>query len=157
MSKVIIHTQPKQGKKGVSVEVYVQTTLALTAEEARRRVNGDVVPELSTGLGAGEPELQISDEQILWRVPIVLALPNLGELGAVGIVLVDARTGNIMLTDAEQEKLLTHARWVYRGALQDEKRLHQKDLEHFLSLRGSLADDEEFDRAIQEMPKAWST
>lgn len=157
MSKVILHTQPKQGEKGTSVEVHVQTALALTAEEARRRVNGDVVSELGTGLGAGEPELQIGDEQSFWRVPIVLALPTLGELGAVGAVLVDARTGNIMLTDEEQEKLINHARWLYKGALQDEKWLHQKDLEHFLSLRGSLADDEDFERAMQKLPITWST
>lgn len=157
MNKVIVHTQPKQDDKGISVDVYVQTALAFTAEDARRRVNRDVVPELGTGLGAGNPALQIDDEQIFWQVPIVLSLPNLGALGIIGVVLVDAQTGNITLADEARERLLTHARWLYTGALQDEKRLHLKDVNHFLSLRGSLADDEDFDRAMQELEKAWST
>jgi hypothetical protein len=116
MSKIVVHTQPQRSAQGLSVEVYVQTIVALTAEDARRRVNREVVPELGTGLGAGQPELQVVDEQILWRVPIVLSLPKLGALGTVGFVLVDARTGDITLTGEDQERLINHARWLYTGA-----------------------------------------
>ena len=45
----------------------------VTAEEARRRVNCQVVTELGTGLAARDPELVIAGELIVWRVPIVLS------------------------------------------------------------------------------------
>lgn len=116
MSRILVSTEPKQGVYGLSVEVHVQTTVALTAEDARRRVNKEIVPELGTGLGAGQPELQVVDEQLFWRVPIVLSLPRLGALGTVGAVTVDARTGDITLSGEDQERLINHARWLYTGA-----------------------------------------
>ena len=42
-----------------------------------------------TGLIAREPELLIAGEQITWRVPIVLSLPTLGDVGQVGAVDAD--------------------------------------------------------------------
>lgn len=116
MSKILVNTEPKRGAHGLSVEVHVRTTVALTAEDARHRVNREVVPELGTGLGAGAPELQVVDEQLFWRVPIVLSLPRLGALGIVGAVAVDARTGDITLSREDQERLINHARWLYTGA-----------------------------------------
>ncbi|HHY56500.1 MAG TPA: hypothetical protein GYA08_13820 [Chloroflexi bacterium] len=116
MSKILVSAEPKQGVYGLSVEVYVQTTVALTADDARRRVNKEIVPELGTGLGAGQPELQVVDERLFWRVPIVLSLPRLGTLGTVGTVAVDARTGDITLSSEDQERLINHARWLYTGA-----------------------------------------
>lgn len=157
MSKIVVSTEPKPRAYGLSVEVHVQTTVALTAEDARRRVNKEIVTELGTGLGAGQPELQVVDEQLFWRVPIVLSLPRLGALGTVGAVTVDARTGDISLSGEDQERLINHARWLYTGAQQDKQQQHVKDVTHFLSLRGTLADDEDFDRAMEELAKAWNT
>jgi hypothetical protein len=102
----------------------------------------------------GQPELQVVDEQLFWRVPIVLSLPRLGALGTVGAVTVDARTGDISLSGEDQERLINHARWLYTGAQQDKQQQHVKDVTHFLSLRGTLADDEDFDRAMEELAKA---
>lgn len=72
---------------------HIVATLNVTAEDTWRRVGRQVVPELGTGLIALAPELVISGEQITWRVPIELSLPGLGDLGQVGAVDVDARTG----------------------------------------------------------------
>jgi hypothetical protein len=116
MSKIVIHTEPKRGVHGLSVEVHVRTTVALTAEDARHRVNREIIPELGTGLGAGAPELQVVDEQLFWRVPIVLSLPRLGALGIVGAVAVNAQSGDITLSADDQERLINHARWLYTGA-----------------------------------------
>lgn len=104
MSKILVNTEPKRGAHGLSVEVHVRTTVALTAEDVCDCVNREVVPELGTGLGAGAPELQVVDEQLFWRVPIVLSLPRLGALGIVGAVAVDARTGDITLSREDQKK-----------------------------------------------------
>ena len=60
-------------------DTHVVATLNVTAEEARRRVNRQVVTELGTGLIARDPELVLVGEQIAWRVPVMLSLPGLGE------------------------------------------------------------------------------
>lgn len=98
------------------LSLHVETTLGLTAKEARRRVNYEVVPELGTGLVAGEPELMVEGEQIKWRVPIELSLPGLGDLGQVGAVEVDARTGDILTGDAARNEIVQHADRLCHGA-----------------------------------------
>ena len=96
---------------------HLVATLNITAEEARRRVNRQVVPELGTGLLACPPELNLAGEQVTWRVPVVLSLPTLGTLGEVGAVAVDAYTGEIQCDAPARERMVRHARWLYHGAI----------------------------------------
>lgn len=100
----------------IHLSFHVVVTLNVTAEDARRRVNRQVVTELGTGLIARDPELVIAGEQIVWRVPIELSLPELGDMGQVGAVDVDARTGDLLISPAAQERIIQHARRLYTGA-----------------------------------------
>jgi hypothetical protein len=86
-------------------------------EQARRAVNREVVARLGTGLVARDPELSIADGRVMWRVPIVLSLPGLGDVGQAGAVDVDALTGATLLTDAGQAGLVEHARRLYASAI----------------------------------------
>ncbi|MFZ0545915.1 MAG: type II toxin-antitoxin system Phd/YefM family antitoxin [Candidatus Promineifilaceae bacterium] len=95
--------------KGVSISVNI------SSEEARRLVNQKIVPELGTGLGAKEPDLLLRGQQIIWRVPVVLSLPRLGDLGEVGIIEVDAQTGEIRSNEMDQARILQHAQRLYAG------------------------------------------
>lgn len=110
--------QPRQlpNSGPVHLSVHVVTTLDVSAEEARRRVNCQVVTELGTGLVAREPELVISGEHIVWRVPIVLSLPELGEMGQVGAVDVDAQSGELLIDPDARKGIIQHARRLYAGA-----------------------------------------
>ena len=90
--------------------------LNVVVDEAQCRANRQVVSELSTGLMARTPELVFRGEQIDWRVPIVLSLPGLGDLGQVGTVDIDARSGDLLLNRDAQEKMIQHARRLYAGA-----------------------------------------
>jgi prevent-host-death family protein len=99
-----------------SRETTVAITVQLSAEEARRLVNREIVPELGTGLGAKQPDLLLRGEQVIWRVPIVLSLAQLGDLGEVGIIEVDAQTGAILNKDNSHERILQHAQRLYAGA-----------------------------------------
>lgn len=98
------------------LNLHVDTTLQISAQEARRLVNHRIVPEIGTGLVAGEPDLTVSESGVIWRVPLLLSLPRLGELGQVGIVDVDALTGNILENSKAQERMIQHARRLYNGA-----------------------------------------
>lgn len=108
------------GAAGQAAPVYLQVHLVATlntaAEQARRIVNREVVVLLGTGLAARDPELSIAGERVSWRVPIVLSLPGLGDIGQVGTVDVDAQTGQTMLTEAAQARIVEHARRLYAGA-----------------------------------------
>ncbi len=97
-------------------ETAVAITVQISAEEARRLVNREIIPELGTGLGAKKPDLLLRGEQIIWRVPIVLSLAQLGDLGEVGIIEVDAQTGSILTNGSHYERILQHAQRLYAGA-----------------------------------------
>ena len=100
----------------IQLNVHVVATLNISADEARRRVNRQVVSELGIGLIARTPEVVIAGEQIVWRVPIVLSLPGLGDLGQVGVVDVDARSGDVLLNPVTHETITQHAQRLYAGA-----------------------------------------
>jgi hypothetical protein len=109
-TKSVPHTAP------IHLSVHLAATLNITAEQARHKVNQQAVTALGTGLVAREPELVIIQDQIIWRVPIILSLPSLGDLGQVGTVDVDARTGDLILSAALQERIIQHAHRLYTGA-----------------------------------------
>jgi hypothetical protein len=116
MATLFLHPQQFPESGPIHLNVHVVTTLDVSAEEARRQVNRDVVTELGTGLIAREPELVISGEHVVWRVPIVLSLPELGEMGQVGTVDVDARSGELLTDPDAQQGIIQHARRLYAGA-----------------------------------------
>jgi hypothetical protein len=100
----------------VALSLHVVTSLSVTAADARRRVNREVVSEMGTGLIGRDPDLVVDGDDLWWRVPIVLSLPNLGDLGQVGYVDVDAHTGQVHHDPVQEEKIVEHARRLYTGA-----------------------------------------
>ncbi len=87
----------------------------VSADDAHRAVNRQIIPTLGTGLIAHEPALVVADDYIVWRVPIVLSLPGLGDIGQVGSLDVDARTGELLLSHDDQQRIIDHARRLYAG------------------------------------------
>lgn len=104
-----------QSKQSPTVlEIQVSTTLNISAEEARLHVNRQAIPHLGTGLVACTPQLSITDNWATWFVPIQLSLSQLGNLGEVGVIRVDAQSGQITFSEEEKEQLIQHARRLYR-------------------------------------------
>jgi hypothetical protein len=100
----------------VSLNLHLVATLEVSADDARRLVNHQVVPELGTGLVAQSPTLVLTETCILWRVPVVLSLSTLDDLGQVGVVDVDARTGELLLSAEARKRIIAHASRLYAGA-----------------------------------------
>jgi hypothetical protein len=116
MTIVRLHVDADEQKAPIRLTVHMDTTLNITAENARRQVNQRIVIELGTGLIAREPELVVAGEQIIWRVPIVLSLPGLGNVGQVGAIDVDAHTGDIIPDARQHQAIVQHAQRLYAGA-----------------------------------------
>jgi len=93
----------------VDITVHVSSTINVTAFAARQKVSGLALSEIGTGIGASEPELIMSRHRIVWRVPLFLALPELGRIGDVGAIEVDAQTGEVLADHAAIETLIHNA------------------------------------------------
>jgi hypothetical protein len=54
--------------------------------------------------------------RLLWRVPVILALPTPGRLGQVGTVEVDVQTGQVLADDTTWQEISDHAEQLFAGA-----------------------------------------
>lgn len=84
-------------EKGV-VELNVQRSfeIKVTAEEARQQVNRWLHDHVTMLIGAESPTLVVGPN-VVWRVPAVFRVPDLGRIGAVGTVDVDVTSGVMAL------------------------------------------------------------
>lgn len=112
----VVLTYEHTDESPLLLHLHLDALLGISGEQARVAVNRQVVPILGTGLIARTAELAVTGEEIGWRVPVSLSLPLLGDLGEIGCVVVDARTGDIQMKDEDQERLVRHARHLYRAA-----------------------------------------
>lgn len=100
---------PTMPASKVDITIHVSSTLNVTAFMARQKVAGLALSEIGTGIGAGEPELIVSRSRLIWRVPLFLALPELGHLGDIGSIDVDAQTGEVLADHTALDTLIHHA------------------------------------------------
>jgi hypothetical protein len=115
MATIAIDT-PGPTDGSVHVHVHLSTTLAISPVQARRIANRVVLDQMSTGLGALDPELMLTTDKLLWRVPIQLSLPYLGDIGVIGSIQVDADHGEILTQAGDLEKMMRLARMLHAGA-----------------------------------------
>lgn len=75
-------------------EIRQLVTVDVSAEEARRKVARWLRRDVSHMLGTATPTLVIG-KQTIWRVPVHFSAPQVGVVGQVGTVDVDAITGEL--------------------------------------------------------------
>lgn len=83
-------TIPEKGQ--VELKVQRSFEIKVTAEEARRQVNRWLHEHVTMLIGAELPTLVVG-EQVVWRVPAVFRVPDLGRVGVVGIIEVEVNSG----------------------------------------------------------------
>ena len=88
------YTSPKKGKM-INLKVERSFAVNLSAQEAKRKVNGWLLMEVSTMIGAEEPTLAIGQQSVVWRVPIIFTAPHVGKVGEIGRIDVDVQTGEM--------------------------------------------------------------
>lgn len=82
----------------------------ITPFTARQKASGYVGNKISHLMGGDEPSLILSRGQLVWRVPIILTTPLRGQVGIVGSLDVDARTGNLVIQPGFDEQVIASAR-----------------------------------------------
>lgn len=66
----------------------------VSGEEARRRAQGYLTAEVAMALRPGEPSL-LGGSQPVWRMPVWLHLRGFGQVATLGLLDVDAATGDV--------------------------------------------------------------
>jgi hypothetical protein len=97
--------------KPFKIEGTISEEIAIPQETARRKANAFLAGNVAMMIAAGEPRLVLG-ETIRWQIPAVLRLPQKGEIGNVGIIYVDAQTGDVAgLSDTDIHRMqeLAHA------------------------------------------------
>jgi hypothetical protein len=92
---VNVESLPKTGR--LEVDIKVTADVNISAYAARQKVNNFVLSEISYMMHAAEPTLVLGD-RICWRVPVVLSLTSVGDVGEVGAIDVDVESGQIHIS-----------------------------------------------------------
>jgi hypothetical protein len=92
----------------LDINIRVTQPLNVTSFSARQRVTQYVMQELSTQFGADTPELTVG-ERVYWSVPVVFTLPGKGVLGRVGVLRVDAGTGELLTDPQTAQEMVQYA------------------------------------------------
>ncbi len=116
MPKVRIKPTKLPSSKG-KVEFNIKGELNITAFTARQKVTRYLILHVGNLLGAGEPKLWASEDQLKWDVPVVYTLPRHGVLGTVGHILVDAQNGDLQLNQStSKDEIQLNAKRLYQEA-----------------------------------------
>jgi hypothetical protein len=66
--------------------------------------------QVRANIHADEPSLVVDGEHLMWRVPVQFAVLPRGRLGQVGVIDVDAQTGQLHVTDPLIRDMRDHAK-----------------------------------------------
>jgi predicted DNA-binding antitoxin AbrB/MazE fold protein len=107
---VLVPLQSPGLKERQSVRLQiVPARVSITAAIARRKVIRFVLDNVSYLMNAEQPTL-IEADRLVWRVPVTLTYPTLGNVGQVGTLDVDAENGELLTSPDTIAELTEHAR-----------------------------------------------
>lgn len=104
MTTVVISPSEPFGNTPIQLNLHVVTTLQVGTAEAQRLAN-EFVTQFPFLLVAGNPELAIYQDQVLWRVPLTLSLPGQEDTLRVSELEIDVYTGHILNETVEQFRI----------------------------------------------------
>ncbi len=104
--EALIEAIPQIGDIRLTIEVSAKQNFS--AKSAQKIVRRFVADEIGYMLRAGEPGLVVG-ERLYWRVPVQLAFPDRGIVGAVGSIDVDVETGRMLVMPEDIAEIIRHA------------------------------------------------
>ena len=93
----------------VRIEISIAAHLGITAQSAQRKVSKLVLDNLGNLLYGETPNL-VAGSRLLWRIPVWLSSPTNDPLGQVGILDVDAQTGEVLYSQQQLDSIGEQAR-----------------------------------------------
>lgn len=90
----------------IKIEVSVTAQVQMTHVTAQRVVSRFLLDQVGNLLYGEKPSLLVGD-RLLWRVPVWLGSPTRGAIGQVGVIDVDAQSGEILFTQNLIDDLVT--------------------------------------------------
>jgi hypothetical protein len=99
----------------LDITIAIRATIEVDAATAQRKATGWLVSEVGNLLLGDTPSLVITDRAV-WRVPVLLTSPEIGVVGQVGTVDVDAQTGDVLANAELIEDLIKRGRHLARSA-----------------------------------------
>ena len=112
-SETLTLPQPRSGQ--LKINVQLSADVNITAVVARRKVNAFLATYVGNLLLADEPTLTMG-EQIVWRVPVDLTMPDVGRIGRVGEIDVDIENGDLLVGEEQLVKMKEHAHRLATGS-----------------------------------------
>lgn len=102
-----------QDTEALDIQVSIAATVNIGAKAARGQVTAWLVSEVGNMLVGGEPQLIIGNRSI-WRVPATLTSSEMGTVGQVGAVDVDAKSGELLISNDLREQILDNVKHLTR-------------------------------------------
>jgi hypothetical protein len=99
----------------VKIEMSLTAQVNVTDFTAQHRVSRLLLDQVGNLLYGERPSLVVG-RRLLWRVPVWLALPTTGPLGQIGVLDVDAQTGEILFTQQALEEIAERGNALARRA-----------------------------------------
>ena len=92
--------------KHVNVMVHVSAQV-IAPDVARRKASGWLVDHVGNLLHAEQPQLLVG-EHLSWQMQVALTSPRIGVIGYIGLIQVDATTGEMIDSEETTVKLTRH-------------------------------------------------
>lgn len=105
MTPVVIHLSEPFLSTPIQFNLHIVTTLQIGTSEIEQLTN-EFVSQFPFLLAAKKPELTIYQEQVIWRVPLTIALLEQGDMVQVGELEIDAYTGHILNGAVERSRIV---------------------------------------------------
>jgi hypothetical protein len=104
---VLVQTQSANDAQHVNVVVHVSAQV-LAPDVARRKASGWLIDYVGNLLHAEQPQLLLG-EQLAWQFQVALTSPRRGTVGYIGLLQMDAVTGEVLAPEITTESLHRYA------------------------------------------------
>jgi hypothetical protein len=113
---ITISGEGVQDLNQLNLQISIEAIVNVDAKHARRRATAWLASEVGNMLIAGAPRLVIARNTV-WRLPVLLTSSEIGIVGEVGFVDVDASSGEALISDDLRTQILNNVNRLTRPAL----------------------------------------